>query len=88
MAKKGTVAQEIEKLREEIRNHEELYYVLDNPQISDAEYDALLEKLVGHEFLPVCPGGCPVACQGTSGEGVCEWAPRLIFSGPGGPIGA
>ena len=45
MAKAVSVAQKIEKLREEIRRHEELYYVLDNPEISDAEYDALLEKL-------------------------------------------
>lgn len=44
MAKK-TPAQEIEKLREEIRRHEELYYVLDAPQISDLEYDRLLEQL-------------------------------------------
>ncbi|HEV7797530.1 MAG TPA: NAD-dependent DNA ligase LigA [Pyrinomonadaceae bacterium] len=40
-----SVPQQIEKLRAEIRRHEELYYVLDNPQISDAEYDALLEQL-------------------------------------------
>ncbi len=45
MAKAVSAPQQIEKLREEIRRHEELYYVLDNPQISDAEYDALLEKL-------------------------------------------
>lgn len=45
MAKALSVAKEIEKLREEIRRHEELYYLLDNPEISDAEYDALLEKL-------------------------------------------
>ncbi|HEV2829138.1 MAG TPA: NAD-dependent DNA ligase LigA [Pyrinomonadaceae bacterium] len=45
MAKTASVGQQIEKLREEIRHHEELYYVLDNPQISDAEYDVLLEKL-------------------------------------------
>ncbi|HEY3037441.1 MAG TPA: NAD-dependent DNA ligase LigA [Pyrinomonadaceae bacterium] len=45
MAKALSVAQQIEKLREEIRRHEELYYVLDNPEISDVEYDALLEKL-------------------------------------------
>ena len=45
MAKTASVGQQIEKLREEIRHHEELYYVLDNPKISDAEYDALLEKL-------------------------------------------
>jgi len=45
LAKVASVAQQIEKLREEIRRHEELYYLLDNPEISDAEYDALLEKL-------------------------------------------
>jgi DNA ligase (NAD+) len=45
MQKHQSVSQQIEKLREEIRRHEELYYVLDNPQISDSEYDALLEQL-------------------------------------------
>ena len=45
MAKAVSVAQQIEKLREEIRRHEELYYVLDNPEISDAEYDVFIEKL-------------------------------------------
>jgi DNA ligase (NAD+) len=45
LARALSVSQQVEKLREEIRRHEELYYVLDNPQISDAEYDALLEQL-------------------------------------------
>jgi DNA ligase (NAD+) len=45
LVKAVTVGQQIEKLREEIRRHEELYYVLDNPEISDVEYDALLEQL-------------------------------------------
>ncbi|MGH9874514.1 MAG: NAD-dependent DNA ligase LigA [Pyrinomonadaceae bacterium] len=40
-----SIEQQIEKLREEIRRHEDLYYVQDNPEISDAEYDALLERL-------------------------------------------
>jgi DNA ligase (NAD+) len=40
-----TVEGEIESLREEIRHHEELYYVHDNPEISDAEYDALIARL-------------------------------------------
>jgi DNA ligase (NAD+) len=40
-----SVEQQLEKLREEIRRHEELYYVHDNPEISDREYDALLERL-------------------------------------------
>ncbi len=50
MAKAASVSQQIEKLREEIRRHEELYYGLDNPEISDAEYDALLEKLQALEL--------------------------------------
>src|SRR5690349_14744351 len=36
---------EIGKLRDEIRRHEELYYVENAPEISDREYDELLEKL-------------------------------------------
>ena len=36
---------QIEALREKLRRHEHLYYVLDAPQISDAEYDALLREL-------------------------------------------
>lgn len=38
-------AREIEKLRDEIRRHDELYYVNDSPEISDREYDLLLERL-------------------------------------------
>jgi DNA ligase (NAD+) len=33
------------ELREEIRRHEHAYYVLDQPEISDAEYDALFLEL-------------------------------------------
>src|SRR5918912_2192624 len=40
-----SVAQEIEALRAELRHHEELYYVYDNPEISDTEYDALMARL-------------------------------------------
>ena len=35
----------IEALREKIRHHEYLYYVLDQPVISDAEYDRLMRDL-------------------------------------------
>ena len=38
-------AHRIEKLREEIRHHEHLYYVLDQPAISDAQFDALMNEL-------------------------------------------
>ncbi len=44
MAAKAT-AREIEKLRDEIRRHDELYYVGNAPEISDREYDELMEKL-------------------------------------------
>jgi DNA ligase (NAD+) len=43
--KSKDAAAEIEELREEIRHHEELYYVYDNPEISDADYDALMARL-------------------------------------------
>jgi len=42
-------AKKIEKLRRDIRRHEHLYYVLDEPEISDAEYDALMNELKKHE---------------------------------------
>jgi DNA ligase (NAD+) len=35
----------IESLREKIRHHEYLYYVLDRPEISDFEYDKLMQQL-------------------------------------------
>ena len=38
-------APEVERLREELRRHEHLYYVLDQPEITDAEYDALMRRL-------------------------------------------
>ncbi|HLI30834.1 MAG TPA: NAD-dependent DNA ligase LigA, partial [Terriglobia bacterium] len=40
-----SVEKEIEKLRAEIRHHEHRYYVLDDPEISDYEFDQLMRKL-------------------------------------------
>jgi len=37
--------QKIEALREELRHHEHLYYVLDAPEVTDAQYDALMNQL-------------------------------------------
>lgn len=45
LAKKEQLIQEIEALRDEIRYHNKLYYVDNNPEISDAEYDRLMQKL-------------------------------------------
>jgi DNA ligase (NAD+) len=35
----------MEALREKIRHHEHLYYVLDDPEISDADFDKLMQQL-------------------------------------------
>ncbi len=39
------ISRQVESLRETVRRHERLYYVLDQPEISDAEYDRLIEEL-------------------------------------------
>ena len=44
-----TKTDRIEKLRDRIRYHEERYYVLDDPEISDSEFDGLLEELKNFE---------------------------------------
>jgi len=43
------VRHEMAKLAEEIRDNQYRYYVLDKPQISDAEFDSLWKKLVALE---------------------------------------
>lgn len=35
----------VEQLRADLRRHEHLYYVMDSPAISDAEYDAMMNEL-------------------------------------------
>src|SRR5271168_1598677 len=39
------VEKKIEALREKIRHHEYLYYVLDQPEVDDAEFDKLMRQL-------------------------------------------
>jgi len=39
------LGKKIESLRDKIRYHESLYYVLDSPEISDAEFDKLMQQL-------------------------------------------
>ncbi len=39
------IEKKIEALREKIRHHEYLYYVLDSPVVSDAEFDLLMNEL-------------------------------------------
>ncbi len=74
-----SAGREIESLREEIRHHEELYYVQDNPEISDAEYDALLARLqeleTEHPEL-VTPDSPTQRVGGRPAEGFAEYVHR------------
>jgi DNA ligase (NAD+) len=45
----GDVRRRLEELRRDVRRHEYLYYVLDQPEITDAQYDALYRELQGIE---------------------------------------
>jgi DNA ligase (NAD+) len=45
MASRLSPQQQIEALREDLRRHEHLYYVLDTPEVTDAEYDARMNRL-------------------------------------------
>lgn len=49
MSSKKTIEQEVSKLRAEIDRHNELYYTHSQPEISDAEFDALLARLINLE---------------------------------------
>ena len=43
--KKEKIKNKIKKLKTELRHHEHQYYVLDDPEISDAEYDEMMQEL-------------------------------------------
>ena len=45
------VQKEIIRLRRELEHHNKLYYVLDAPEISDYEYDMLMQRLKALEAL-------------------------------------
>ena len=68
----ASVKKEIEKLREKLRHHEHRYYVLDDPEISDAAYDKLMQKLQALEAsYPelVTPDSPTVRVGGTPRDG-------------------
>ncbi len=46
---RADVPARLERLRDEIRRHDRLYYVEDRPELSDAAYDALYRELVALE---------------------------------------
>ncbi|MFZ0313041.1 MAG: NAD-dependent DNA ligase LigA [Candidatus Korobacteraceae bacterium] len=46
MAAAKNLQRKLDALREKIRYHEHRYYVLDSPEISDAEFDRLMDELI------------------------------------------
>jgi DNA ligase (NAD+) len=73
MARPATASKkEVEDLREKLRYHEYRYYVADDPEISDAAYDRLMEKLkaleAAHPEL-VTPDSPSVRVGGAPREG-------------------
>jgi DNA ligase (NAD+) len=44
-SKDKDIERKLDALREEIRRHEHLYYVLDAPEVSDADFDRLMQEL-------------------------------------------
>jgi len=45
MAPALTPEQQLQELRDQLRHHEHLYYVLDAPELSDSQYDSLMNRL-------------------------------------------
>jgi DNA ligase (NAD+) len=72
MAKAMPAKHEIEELRDKLRHHEYRYYVLDQPEISDAAYDRLMKRLeeleAAHPAL-ITPDSPTVRVGGTPREG-------------------
>src|SRR4029077_16526608 len=70
--KPKAIGQEIERLREEIRRHEHLYYVLDAPELPDADFDLLMQQLkrleAAHPEL-ITPDSPPQRVGGKPREG-------------------
>jgi DNA ligase (NAD+) len=68
----ASVKKEIEELREKLRYHEYRYYVLDDPEISDAAYDRMMNRLkeleMAHPEL-VTPDSLTVRVGGAPREG-------------------
>jgi len=74
------VEREAARLRDEIVRHEELYYIHACPEISDAEYDALMERLrqleEAHPELQT-PDSPTVRVGGRPAEGFAEYVHRV-----------
>ena len=72
MPKAVPAKQEIEHLRDKIRHHDYLYYVVDAPELSDAAFDRLMNRLKEIEAANpelVTPDSPTVRVGGTPREG-------------------
>ena len=65
----------ITALRAEIRAHDHAYYVLDNPRIADAEYDALMRELRALEAASGAPVPADSPTQRVGGKADGAFAP-------------
>jgi DNA ligase (NAD+) len=79
LPKPKSIARTINALREEVRHHDDLYYLEQEPEISDREYDELIEKLRGleadHPEL-VTPDSPTQRVSGRPAEGFEEFVHR------------
>jgi hypothetical protein len=67
-------AKKLETLREEIRQHEYFYYVLDRPEISDLAFDKLMQKLEAEHPALITPDSPTQRVGGKPREGVVKAA--------------
>ena len=76
-AKEKGIEKKIEALRDQIRHHEYRYFVLDDPEISDAEFDQLMNQLktleADHPML-ITPDSPTQRVGGKPREGVVKAA--------------
>ena len=79
---------EADKLRREIRHNEYLYYVLDAPEITDAEYDRMMVRLRELEARypdsipadsPTCRRSCFLAIYRGASLGAAAELGQCIF---------
>ena len=80
------IEKEIAKLRDEIRYHEYRYYVLDDPEISDFEFDKLMRRLQELEAQNpelVTPDSPTQRVGGATGGGIPQGAALRAHVEPG-----
>ncbi|MFS8086172.1 MAG: NAD-dependent DNA ligase LigA, partial [Acidobacteriota bacterium] len=79
MPKPSSIEKTINKLREEIRHHDNLYYLDQEPEISDREYDEIIDKLrqleTAHPEL-ITPDSPTQRVGGRPAEGFAEFFHR------------